>query len=84
MAICKVRSMKYNKLTTSDIENLRGMIADPDRFVTEVTEHWDHDQLKTVRAMPELVIRPTKKFNKWSSTPATTSCLWCPAAIQLA
>lgn len=51
--------MKYNKLTTSDIENLRGMIADPDRFVTEVTEHWDHDQLKTVRAMPELVIRPT-------------------------
>lgn len=79
--------MKYNKLTTSDIENLRGMIADPDRFVTEVTEHWDHDQLKTVRAMPELVIRPTTNEevqNKWSSTPATTSCLWCPAAIQLA
>ena len=51
--------MEYNKLTTSDIENLRGMIANPDRFVTEVTEHWDHDQLKTVRAMPELVIQPT-------------------------
>lgn len=51
--------MEYNKLTTSDIENLRCMIADPDRFVTEVTEHWDHDQLKTVRAMPELVMQPT-------------------------
>lgn len=50
--------MDYKKLTTEDIENLRGMISDPDRFITEVTQHWDHDQFKTVRAMPDLVIQP--------------------------
>ena len=50
--------MDYKKLTTEDIENLRGMISDPDRFITEVTQHWAHDQLKTVRAMPDLVIQP--------------------------
>ncbi len=51
--------MEYHKLTAEDIENLRPMIADPERFITEVTEHWDHDQFKTVRAMPDLVIQPT-------------------------
>ncbi|MGN1406771.1 FAD-binding oxidoreductase [Lactobacillus sp.] len=50
--------MDYKKLATEDIENLRGMISDPDRFITEVTQHWDHDQFKTVRAMPDLVIQP--------------------------
>lgn len=46
--------MEYHKLTAEDIENLRPMIADPERFITEVTGHWDHDQFKTVRAMPDL------------------------------
>lgn len=50
--------MDYKKLTTEDIQSLRGMISDPDRFITEVTQHWDHDQFKTVRAMPDLVIQP--------------------------
>lgn len=51
--------MQYNKLTAADIETLRSYIADPERFITEPTEHWDHDQFKTVRAMPDLVIQPT-------------------------
>ncbi|MGZ1270116.1 FAD-binding protein [Lactobacillus delbrueckii subsp. bulgaricus] len=53
--------MEYHKLTAEDIENLRPMIADPEHFITEVTGHWDHDQFKTVRAMPDLdlVIQPT-------------------------
>ncbi|CCI84928.1 glycolate oxidase [Lactobacillus pasteurii DSM 23907 = CRBIP 24.76] len=50
--------MKYNELTAQDIETLRGFIADPERFITEPTEHWDHDQFKVVRAMPKLVIQP--------------------------
>lgn len=51
--------MEYHKLTSEDIEALRKLIADEDRFITEPTEHWDHDQFKTVRAMPDLVIQPT-------------------------
>lgn len=48
----------YNKLTEEDINNLRGFIKDDERFITKPTEHWDHDQFKTVRAMPDLVIQP--------------------------
>ncbi|MDO4912810.1 MAG: FAD-binding oxidoreductase [Lactobacillus sp.] len=48
----------YNKLTMTDIAELRTYIADPDRFITKPTEHWDHDQMKQVRAMPSLVIQP--------------------------
>lgn len=48
----------YNKLTKSDIENLSEFISDPERFITVPTEHWDHDQFKVVRAMPDLVIQP--------------------------
>ncbi|WP_367396712.1 FAD-binding oxidoreductase [Lactobacillus helveticus] len=34
-------------------------MANKERFITKPTVHWDHDQFKTVRAMPELVIQPT-------------------------
>ncbi|WP_251716175.1 FAD-binding oxidoreductase [Lactobacillus agrestimuris] len=50
--------MEYHKINQSDIETLRSYIADPERFITQPTEHWDHDQFKTVRAMPDLVIQP--------------------------
>ena len=58
--------MEYHKLTAEDIENLRPMIADPERFITEVTGHWDHDQSKTVRAMLDLdlVIQPTTAYGR--------------------
>lgn len=49
----------YNKITDDDIENLSQMISDRERVITHPTEHWDHDQFKTVRAMPDLVIQPT-------------------------
>lgn len=51
--------MEYHKLTAADIENLRPFISDSARFITAPTVHWDHDQFKTVRAMPDLVIQPT-------------------------
>ncbi|MGZ1177922.1 hypothetical protein ACXO18_03865 [Lactobacillus delbrueckii subsp. bulgaricus] len=38
--------MEYHKLTAEDIENLRPMIADPERFITEVTGHWHHDPIQ--------------------------------------
>lgn len=50
--------MEYHKINQSDIKTLRSYIADPERFITQPTEHWDHDQFKTVRAMPDLVIQP--------------------------
>lgn len=50
--------MNYHKLDQGDIDSLRSFIADDERFITEPTEHWDHDQFKTVRAMPDLVIQP--------------------------
>lgn len=50
--------MKYNELTAQDIEALHAFISDDERFITEPTEHWDHDQFKVVRAMPKLVIQP--------------------------
>ncbi|MBU3828387.1 MAG: FAD-binding oxidoreductase [Candidatus Lactobacillus pullistercoris] len=37
---------------------LSKFISDPERFITKPTQHWDHDQFKTVRAMPDLVIQP--------------------------
>lgn len=51
--------MSYNKITSKDFEQLRSFIRDEDRFITKPTVHWDHDQFKTVRAMPDLVIQPT-------------------------
>lgn len=51
--------MSYNKITSEDLEQLRSFIGDEDRFITKPTVHWDHDQFKTVRAMPDLVIQPT-------------------------
>lgn len=48
----------YHKLTAEDVDNLHKFILDDDRFITQPTKHWDHDQLKTVRAMPDLVIQP--------------------------
>ncbi|MBU3828263.1 MAG: FAD-binding oxidoreductase [Candidatus Lactobacillus pullistercoris] len=51
--------MSYNKITSKDLEQLRSFIRDEDRFITKPTVHWDHDQFKTVRAMPDLVIQPT-------------------------
>ncbi|MDN6028495.1 MAG: FAD-binding oxidoreductase [Lactobacillus sp.] len=50
--------MSYYHLTADDIKMLRSYIADPARVITEPTPHWDHDQFKTVRAMPDLVIQP--------------------------
>lgn len=50
--------MKFNKLSSEDITALRQFISDEERFITKPTEHWDHDQFKTVRAMPDLVIQP--------------------------
>lgn len=51
--------MEHETLTQTDIKNLREFIANKERFITKPTVHWDHDQFKTVRAMPELVIQPT-------------------------
>ncbi len=51
--------MSYNKITSKDLEQLRSFIRDEDRFITKPTVHWDHDQFKTVRAIPDLVIQPT-------------------------
>lgn len=50
--------MKFNKLRPEDIPALHQFIPDEERFITHSTEHWDHDQFKTVRAMPDLVIQP--------------------------
>lgn len=51
--------MEYHKINETDLENLRKFISDPERFITKPTKHWDHDQFRTVRAMPDLVIQPT-------------------------
>ncbi len=51
--------MEYHKINETDLENLRKFISDPERFITNPTKHWDHDQFRTVRAMPDLVIQPT-------------------------
>ena len=51
--------MEYHKINENDLENLRKFISDPERFITNPTKHWDHDQFRTVRAMPDLVIQPT-------------------------
>lgn len=51
--------MEHETLTQTDIKNLREFIANKERLITKPTVHWDHDQFKTVRAMPELVIQPT-------------------------
>lgn len=50
--------MKYSKLSAKNINDLRTIIKDDQRFITQPTKHWDHDQLKTVRALPDLVIQP--------------------------
>lgn len=50
--------MEYHQINDTDRENLRKFISEPERFVTEPTKHWDHDQFRTVTAMPELVIQP--------------------------
>lgn len=54
----RVKNMNYHKINSEDITNLRGFIKDDERFITKPTTHWDHDQFKTVRAMPDLVIQP--------------------------
>ena len=50
--------MNYNKISKEDLKELHKFIPDDERFITHPTEHWDHDQFKTVRAMPDLVIQP--------------------------
>lgn len=50
--------MNYHKINEEDISNLSKFISDPERFITKPTQHWDHDQFKTVRAIPDLVIQP--------------------------
>lgn len=50
--------MNYHKITPEDISALSAFISDSDRVITKPTEHWDHDQFKTIRAMPDLVIQP--------------------------
>ncbi|MDF7639091.1 FAD-binding oxidoreductase [Lactobacillus sp. ESL0791] len=50
--------MEYHKLNQEDLTNLRSFISEPERFISQPIEHWDHDQFKTVRAMPDLVIQP--------------------------
>ncbi|RVU71612.1 MULTISPECIES: FAD-binding oxidoreductase [Lactobacillus] len=50
--------MQYHKIDQNDLDILKTYISDDERFITKPTEHWDHDQFKTVRAMPDLVIQP--------------------------
>lgn len=50
--------MQYHKIDAEDITALHRFVKDDDRFITNPTVHWDHDQFKTVRAMPDLVIQP--------------------------
>ncbi len=50
--------MKYHKIDTTDLGKLSSFISDKERFITKPTSHWDHDQFKTVRAVPDLVIQP--------------------------
>ncbi|ALJ23858.1 hypothetical protein AO203_08685 [Lactobacillus gallinarum] len=50
--------MEYHKINQDDLKVLSSYISDPARFITNPTTHWDHDQFKTVRAMPDLVIQP--------------------------
>ena len=50
--------MEYHKINQEDLKALSSYIADPARLITNPTTHWDHDQFKTVRAMPALVIQP--------------------------
>lgn len=50
--------MEYHKIDQTDRTNLSKFISDPERFITEPTKHWDHDQFRTVTAMPDLVIQP--------------------------
>ncbi|RHW48568.1 FAD-binding oxidoreductase [Lactobacillus bombicola] len=50
--------MKYHEITQADCANLSRFISEADRFITNPTQHWDHDQFKTITAMPDLVIQP--------------------------
>lgn len=50
--------MNYHKINEEDISYLSKFISDPERFIKKPTQHWDHDQFKTVRAIPDLVIQP--------------------------
>ncbi|WP_297815598.1 FAD-binding oxidoreductase [uncultured Lactobacillus sp.] len=50
--------MHYHKINSNDLQNLSSFITDKERFITNPTSHWDHDQFKTVKAMPDLVIQP--------------------------
>lgn len=50
--------MNYHKINEEDISNLSKFISDTERFIKKPTQHWDHDQFKTVRAIPDLVIQP--------------------------
>ncbi|BDR60643.1 FAD-binding oxidoreductase [Lactobacillus xylocopicola] len=50
--------MEYHQINQTDLDKLRKFVSDPDRFITEPDDHWDHDQFGTVRAKPDLVIQP--------------------------
>lgn len=54
----KMNIMEYHKINQSDRKNLSNFISDPERFINEPTKHWDHDQFRTVTAIPDLVIQP--------------------------
>lgn len=53
--------MEHHKINQDDLKVLSSYISDPARFITNPTTHQDHDQFKTVRAMPDLVIQPVTK-----------------------
>ncbi len=48
----------YNKITTADIENLRGLVA-ADRVLTgdAISEEHSHDELGGIRRMPDVLVR---------------------------
>ena len=50
--------MEYHKIDQTDRTNLSKFISDPERFINQPTKHWDHDQFRTVTALPDLVIQP--------------------------
>ena len=49
--------MSYHKIDVTDVAALCQYVAE-DRFIEHPTQHYDHDQFKTIRALPDVVLQP--------------------------
>lgn len=49
--------MEYSQLNRRHLADLRKIIP-PDRFIYPPSRHYDHDQFKAIRSLPDLVLQP--------------------------